>query len=211
MLKRLCLASAASFSLLATPALAQWDDAASVQAPEPEHVSAVQQQIQSQGLNYDKASYLQAVRDRMANYGNLGEKKPTEPEKKFRLITDERGIPHVVEDTRGDAPAYQGGFGNMGQPDPKGKPQLTPLTADMLRLPKRTVDANGNPMWEADQNYFGGLKPPTKPIEIDQSALDVNGPEKGPAWAKDKIQNKRKFVEGQEHFGNEDPHGFFGE
>jgi hypothetical protein len=131
-------------------------------------------------------------------------------QKKWRMVPGPDGTPMVVEDTRGAAPMYQGGFGSLdAQKDPNAPTQLSPLTPEMLRLPNQ--QGAGSQMFETvgGNGFFGGVKAPTGPIKIDQSEFDLSNPNAGPAWAKDKLKNKHQYVDGQEHHGAEDPHGFF--
>lgn len=215
MKSRLAILSSVLLSLAGSAALAQsWDDAMDEAARK--HAESTQQIIQSHvdPRNPQRAAEQRsALEQALENLGPayLTPPAPNAPTKKWRMVQDQNGQPMIIEDTRGAAPTYQGAFGNFNsnaQDDPN---KLAPLTQEMLGLPQQGTRSTGEGMWEqtATPGFFGGLKPPTGPIEINQDDLKINNSALGPSWAKGQLKQKHHYVDGQEHHGAEDPNGFF--
>lgn len=215
MKSRFAILSSMLLSLTGSAALAQgWDD--SMEEAARTHAGAVQQTLQYHGAagnGQRAATQRSALEQAMENLGPayLNVPEPNAPRKKWRMVQDQNGQPTIIEDTRGAAPTYQGAFGNFNsvtQDDPN---KLSPLTPEMLRVPQQGARATGEGMWEqtATPGFFGGLKPPTGPIEINQEDLKINNSALGPSWAKGQLKQMHHYVDGQEHHGAEDPNGFF--
>lgn len=110
------------------------------------------------------------------------------------------------ESQRGPAPEYQSGFGNIAKPKEQ---QLAPLNPSMLQLPQQRQPGSTMFHRSGSEGFFGGLKNLDGVTMPSHQELYGQQPAKPPAWAQDKLQNKHFYVEGTEHHGNEDPHGFF--
>jgi hypothetical protein len=202
---RIAILLSALLTLSGSTAFAQgWDDPQAEATAERQQAEAAQTRMRAQ------VPAMMDPREAQAKALERLSGRPTqpEPEAKWRVVPDANGQPMVIQDTRGAAPAYEGGFGKVGQEDPNHG--LAPLNQEML-LQHMQASQAGNKMWEnvGDKGFFGGIKPPTKPIEIDQEQLSVPSTSTGPAWGKDKIDKMHHYVDGQEHHGSEDPHGFF--
>jgi len=196
----LAVAFTVTTSLSGSAAFADWDDTPTQQA---EPASQVQEQAPVQ------------VKPKYQEPTWQGRRAPT-PDKKYRIqMVKPTGanvppgflIPVVVEDTRGPKPTYGGGFGNL----PAANASIVPPPSAFSVLPSTMprAAASTDPMFQrvGDKGFFGGMRPTG--YQVDASELKPQLPEGPPEWAKDRIKKPRIFVEGQEHFGNEDPQGFF--
>lgn len=135
---------------------------------------------------------------------------------KYRMEAGPDGNMHVVEDKRGEMPDYADGFGKFN-PNRKAEPepgQMTTLTPDMVRAMQQRsakLGPSANPMFRGAESsgFFGGMTAPKEAVTIDPSELKTRQSDGQPAWAKDRLNKVHHYVDGQEHHGAEDPHGFF--
>lgn len=131
-------------------------------------------------------------------------KKPGSPDTylDYRVAPGQRL--QIIEKERTAMPLYQGGFGKIQQQ--ADTPSIAPSQQPgMIMAPGAQTPVD--PMFEkvSGESFFGGVKADGPLPAIEKVKL----PEAAPAWAKDKIDQKRYFIEGTEHHGNLDPGGFF--
>jgi hypothetical protein len=214
-----------------------WDDAASVQqaaesqanqpkqvSPQDAYTAAVEAarrkneeriQLVRQRTGQINSPMEQLLRDGMDNplvnggYVDDGSVK-------YKMEQGPDGNMQVVQDKRGEMPDYANGFGQFNpaqkeQPEPG---QMTTLTPELVRAMQERagkVSPSKNPMFDkADSTgFFGGMTPPKEAVTIDASELKTRHSDGQPAWAKDRLNKVHQYVDGQEHHGAEDPHGFF--
>jgi hypothetical protein len=207
--RRFALLCTAALSLTGSAAFAQgWDDPQADVAARQQAEAAAAHQAQIQQRGTDQRSALQRATDLINNYDKIPDANAPQP--KWRMVPDANGHPMLIEDTRGAAPNFNGGFGKVDQ-NAQNTNGLAPLTPEMLRMHMQQSGGPGSNMFETigGNGFFGGIKPIGNDVEINQSELQVQGKDTGPAWAKDRIDNMHHYVDGQEHHGAEDPHGFF--
>jgi hypothetical protein len=161
-------------------------------------------------------SPLEMIQRRLGPEGTMGEGYTEDGSVKFRMVQGPDGNLHVEQDTRGEAPMYADGFGkfNPNQQQEQDPRQMTTLTPEMVRaLQQRSgkMGPPGNPMFDkaSGSGFFGGMTAPKEAVSIDRSEFNTRHDDGQPAWAKDKLNKVHHYVDGQEHHGAEDPHGFF--